>query len=298
MQINQLKYAVQVGQLLNFSKAADRLCVTQPALSHQIQKLEDEFGVLLFERRTRSVKLTPAGAVFVAAAARILADLDALQRTMNDIRLTHIGQIRVGSTSTQIVPGLFDHVAAFQADRPGVSVRIVETAGSRSLIEMLGNGDVDAAFVVASDDDLQDSRIRFHPLVTGHVALLVGTGHPLATRAAVRLTEVADAAFVFPGRSLSIHTLALKLCRESGFEPRIVCECDQVDTMIGFVAAGRGVGFVSSQSIAERPLSGVVAVPLDPAVTRLSCLAVAADKLHEPTVAQFRDFLLGTLAPV
>jgi DNA-binding transcriptional LysR family regulator len=229
---------------------------------------------------------------------RILADLDALQRTMNDIRLTHIGQIRVGSTSTQIVPGLFDHVTAFQADRPGISVRIVETAGSRSLIEMLGNGDVDAAFVVASEDDLNDSRIRFYPLVTGHMALLVGASHPLATHDAARLTEVSDAAFVFPGRSLSIHTLALRLCRESGFEPKIVCECDQVDTMIGFVAAGRGIGFVSSQSITDRPLPGVVALPLDPPVRRMSCLAVATDKLHDPLVAQFCAFLLDALSPV
>lgn len=295
MQIKQLKYAVQVAKLLSFSKAADLLCVTQPALSHQIQKLEDEIGVPLFERKTRSVKLTYAGELFVSDAGKILADLEELRKSMQEIRLARAGNLRVGTTSTQIVPNLFAHVAAFQAQCPGVRVQIVETAGSLSLTERLVNGEVDAAFIIASAEEMLDARIRFHALIRGHVVLIVGENHRFAGKRHVRLRDLAGESFVFPGRALSMHALGLKLCREAGFEPRILCECDQVDTVLDFVAGGKGVGFVSSQSMLLRSAGGVSVIPVEPVVERFSCLAVAAGKKGNPVVDMFRSFLLEAI---
>ena len=298
MQINQLKYAVQVAKLLNFSKAADQLCVTQPALSHQIQKLEDEIGVPLFERKTRSVKLTYAGELFVSEATKILADLERLRKSMQEVRLARAGNLRVGTTSTQILPDLFELVANFQKQCPGVRVQIVETAGSLSLAEMLIHGEVDAAFIIAATEDMLEARIRFHPLIRGRVVLVVSDSHRFAGKGHVRLRDLADEFFVFPGRALSLHVLGLKLCRESGFEPKILCECDQVDTVLNFVASGKGVGFVSSQSLMTRAASGLSVIPVEPSVERFSCLAVAAEKMRDPVVDMFRTFLLEAIPSV
>lgn len=298
MQINQLKYAVQVAKLLSFSRAADHLCVTQPALSHQIQKLEDELGVPLFERKTRSVRLTYAGELFVSDAVKILADLESLRKSMQEIRLARAGNLCVGTTSTQIVPDLFAHVAAFQQQCPGIRVQIVETAGSLSLTEMLANGEVDAAFLIASAEDMLDARIRYHPLIRGRVVLITGAGHRFAGSGRVRLRDLAGESFIFPGRALSLHALALKLCREAGFEPKILCECDQVDTVLNFVAGGKGVGFVSSQSLLTRQDTRVSAIPLSPVVERVSCLAVATEKMRNPIVEMFRTFLLEAIPAV
>lgn len=296
MQINQLKYVVQVAKLLSFSKAADQLCVTQPALSHQIQKLEEEVGVSLFERKTRSVKLTYAGEVFALSAGKILTDLETLRKSMQEIRLARTGNIRVGTTSAHIVPDLFAHVSAFQNQCPGIRVQIVETAGSLSLADMLANGGVDAAFLISSAEDMLDARIRYYPLIRGRVALVVSDKHRFAGKKRIRLRDLAEESFVFPGRALSMHALALKICRESGFEPKILCECDQVDTVLSFVASGKGIGFISSQSIAKRLTPGVSVIPIEPVVERISCLAVPQDKLRVPIVEMFRDFLLEEIA--
>ena len=296
MQINQLRYAVQVARQLSFSKAADLLCVTQPALSHQIQKLEAEIGVPLFERKTRSVRLTYAGELFVSEAGRILADLESLRKSMQEIRLARAGNLRIGTTSSQVLPGLFEQVSDFQQQCPGVHVQIVETAGSLSLTQRLVEGEVDAAFLLVSAEDMLDARIRFYPLNRGRVALVTPEGHRLAGQATVRLRDLAGESFIFPGRALSMHGLVLKLCRESGFEPRIVCECDQVETVLGFVANGKGVAFVSSQSLLPpRALAGLHVSQIEPAVERVSCLAVATEKMRQPIVKMFRDFLLESL---
>lgn len=295
MQINQLRYVVQVAKLLSFSKAADQLCVTQPALSHQIQKLEDELGVTLFERKTRSVKLTYAGEIFLANAAKILADLDALRKSMQEIRLARTGNIRLGTTSVQIVPELFAHLAAFEKQCPGIRVQLVETAGSLSLSEMLIDGEVDAAFLIASTEDMLDARIRFFPLIRGRVAVMTGEHHRFARLARLRLRDLAGESFIFPGRALSMHAIALKLCRESGFEPKILSECDQVDTVARFVANGNSVGFVSTQSLATRTFPGISVIPLEPEVERVSCLAVAREKMGMPMMEMFRGYFLDAL---
>lgn len=165
MQINQLKYAVQVAKLLSFSKAADQLCVTQPALSHQIQKLEEEIGVSPFRAQNPfRQKLTYAGEVFVSGAGKILTDLETLRKSMQEIRLARTGNIRVGTTSAHIVPDLFAHVSAFQKQCPGIRVQIVETAGSLSLADMLANGGVDAAFLISSAEDYAGCQNPVLPL--------------------------------------------------------------------------------------------------------------------------------------
>lgn len=295
MQISQLKYAVRVAKLLSFSKAADQLSVTQPALSHQIQKLEDEIGVPLFERNTRSVKLTYAGEVFVSNATKILADVETLRKSMREIRLARTGHIRIGTTSVPIVGGLYELVAAFQSENPGIVVQIVETAGSLALADMLSNGDVDAAFLVASLDDMLDERVRYFPLIRGRVAVVTSERHPLAGRALVRIGDLTGETFIFPGRSLSLHALALKLCRYNGIEPNVLCECDQVDTVLNFVASGKGIGFVSSQSIASHPQAGLSVIPIEPLVERISCLALATEKMGAPIIETFRGFVVQAI---
>ena len=133
MELHQLRYAVKVAKHLNFSKAAAELYLSQPNLSHQIAKLETELGVSLYERKTRFVRLTAAGEIFIAHAEKVLSELDALHQAMQGCGDLSSGDLTIGLLSAG-GQRIISHLPAFQKKYPGIHIRIVEVAGSPELI--------------------------------------------------------------------------------------------------------------------------------------------------------------------
>ncbi len=289
MELHQLMYVIQVAKHRHFSKAATELCITQPTLSNQIIKLEEEIGVRLFDRRTRSVKTTSAGEEFVVYAKKIIGDIDRLRQAMQDHTSLNKGQIKIGSVPTTAQLGLTNNISLFQNCYPGIHIHITE-AGSRHLINLLQTCEIDIAFLIPPLDCDTSLPIKFHPLINGEVVLITSKYHPLANKKIVKLSEVSQEKFVFLPRNWSIHEVALKACRSSGFEPNIACECSQLETMFSLVSSGFGIGFSTSQVAATRP--DIAIVPFKPSIQRITCLALLEDSYNTSAIIAFRDFIL------
>jgi DNA-binding transcriptional LysR family regulator len=295
MELQQLRYAVQVAHHLNFSKAAAELFVTQPNLSHQVLKLETEIGVSLFERKTRSVKLTPAGEKFVDGAKKILTDLERLSQSMDEYRAAGTGEIRIGTLPFSGNLGLTPYIPDFQKGYPGIRIKIVEMAGSNELIRLLLAGSIDVACGIPQASKDIGRKIKIYPIFKGHVVLITNAQHRFLHKQPVSLADAAEEFFILPPVTHSMRELALNACRECGFEPKIACECSQLNTLFNLVAKGLGIAFVSSQFIDSSSLADIRVVPFEPRIERTIDLAIREDRHQLPVIAAFRDFMLGAI---
>jgi DNA-binding transcriptional LysR family regulator len=176
MELRHLRYFVAIAEERSFTRAAERLWVAQPGLSTQIRRLEAELGVKLFERHTRGVNLTDAGAIFLERARITLAAAEAARGTGRDLEAGLVGSIRLGIATGAGWRGALGLLAAFAGDRPDVEVTVVESHGG-TLVRDLREGRLDAVLAPAffGAPDLRRIRLGREPWL-----VLAGGSHPLA----------------------------------------------------------------------------------------------------------------------
>lgn len=260
MELRHLRYFTAVAELLNFSRAAARLHVTQPALSRQIRALEEELGCTLLRRGPNArTELTPEGRVLLEGARELLTGADRLVVAVRDgaarLRFGHYGALWLN----HFTPAL----RRFAARHKRLKLEPVELT-PRELPAALRRGDVDLALVGLGDAAL---RREFHVRVvaTYGVLLALGANHPLAKRRKLKLAELRDAEWItwdereFPGRKQGL----VNACRAAGFRPRIVFQTDSMASLFVQVATSQAIGHVVPQT-RRMPHEGVVFAEIDP----------------------------------
>lgn len=260
MELRQLRYFVAVAEELHFRRAAERLHISQPPLSHQIQALEAEMGCLLLARTRRRVELTPAGAAFLRDARAILAELDAAVATARQIHAGQTGRLRinfVGSALLSIVPGA---VQRLRDARPEVEVELRERPTVDQVRAVL-DGVVDLGLVRPPIEPHRDLLVRTVSREPTFVA--VPANHPLASLDTVPLARVAAEPLVlFPREQApGFHDVLMSALAGTGVAPRVVQYAPETQTIIGLVAAGIGVSLVPAserrlaiEGVAYRPV--------------------------------------------
>lgn len=245
MELRQLRYFMAIAQEGNFSRAAERLHVSQPPLSTQIKNLEEELGVRLLERSNRGVSLTAAGAVFFEEAAAVLARLElakdkAVRAARGDIGTVSIGFVSIADYS--ILPSTLKR---FRASFPLVEVELHELTTDVQIRELrAGRLDVGIGLAPVDEPDLEFESVQREELL-----LALPSGHPAARGSgAVDLRALSKASFIVPPREIApgLYDLTISQCRSSGFIPRITQQARQMQTVIGLVSCGMGVALVPS----------------------------------------------------
>ena len=293
-----LKVLREVALRGSFSAAADALSYSQPAVSQQIARLEAQAGVKLIERRSKGVHLTPAGEALVRHTERILAQLADAQAELTEIASSARGRLRVAAFATAagtIVPLA---VSAFRHKRPGVEVDLQLMDPPQS-IPALRRGDVDLAVIEEGgfEADPALDGLGVERLMDDVLYAALPADHPLATRRAIALGDLADEEWMIVGlRGTCADTnIVLRACQQAGFEPRIAYTSDDYFAIQGLVASGMGVALVpglalasSRDDVAVRPLRGRppyrrvgAVVPADatgPVTVMLDCLRDAVDE--------------------
>jgi DNA-binding transcriptional LysR family regulator len=261
MELRDLRYFVAVAQHRNFSRAAEQLQISQPALSEQIRKLEDELGAALFERTSRGAILTDAGEAFLPQARGVLAQADVAAESVRMVAEGVAGTLTIGfidSAALGILPAL---IRRFTARYPNVKLRLREL-GTRRQLEAVEAGDIDVGIVRGPvwNAGLAGRQIAAEPLL-----LALPAEHRLAHEDAARVADLRDEGFItYPAdRGAGLYEETLRLCHDAGFDPKIVQEANEISTIIGMVAAGLGVAIVPSSVGAIAP-GGVVYRPTDP----------------------------------
>jgi len=262
MELRHLRYFVAVGEEQHYGRAAERLHLAQPALSRQIQDLEEEIGVRLFDRLPRGVKISAAGASFLDDARRILRQVNEATMRAGRVARGQSGVLRVGFTESASWHGVVpDSFRQFRQRQPDAELQLYPTA-SLEQIEAIRAGRLDAGFVFSmpkSDRELGQMPVAIH-----HLVLAAPKGHPLIRLKKLRLRDMSDTAFVwFPRRqSPAYYDRLMHECFRGGLKaPNIVQEAVDQATMLSLVSCRIGVAFVSDATRWRCP-AGVVLLPV------------------------------------
>ncbi|MCY1361111.1 HTH-type transcriptional regulator BenM [compost metagenome] len=249
MDLRQLRYFVTVAEELHFGRAAQRLSMTQPPLSQQIQALEEELGVPLFVRTRRSVALTPAGAQWLPEVRRVLADAAALPGLAQRLARGELGSLSLAFVSTADYGILPDLLRRFRARHPAVQLQLRE-ATSDVQLEALLEGTIDAGLVIRPQLPALPHGLAYLPLVSEPLVLAVADGwRPaggLAQDGKVSLREAAsEPLIIFPRRSApAFYDIITGYYAREGLVPAIAQEAIQMQTIVSLVSAGMGVALV------------------------------------------------------
>ncbi|MBF8377666.1 LysR family transcriptional regulator [Alicyclobacillus mali] len=243
-ELRQLEYFVAVAEELHFGRAAKRLGLTQPPLSQQIQKLEDEIGVTLFDRTNRRVQLTHAGRALLAEARKVLADAQTAVKAARDAAAGRVGRLSVAFVGSATYGWLPEVIRAYQERHPDVEL-VLREMPTPAQMEALTAGEVDVG-VVRLPAQHPDLHIRL--VERDDCVAVVPSEHSLAARSSLFLVELAEEPFVLVSRAIwpGLYDGFITLARALGFEPRVRLEVTEVQTAVGLVAAGLGVSIVPS----------------------------------------------------
>ncbi len=261
VEIRQLRYFEAVARERHFTRAAHELHVAQSAVSHQIQRLEQELGIELLRRTTRSVEPTQAGALVAARARVVLAEIDALRGEIDELRGLVRGRVAIGAMlfgGELDIPSL---LVAFTSAFPHVEIAIREGIAHR-MLEMLGDGSLDVSFALELEPPVGIERLEL-----SHEELVVVTSpaHPLAGATPIPITSFAGQPLIaFELGSSTRQALDRELAR-AGIEPTIVVEGNDLALVRSLAARGLGIAILP-RSFAEQPGPRVSLRPLQPAL--------------------------------
>jgi len=253
--LNRLLTFHEAAEELNFSAAAQKLSITQPAVSAQIHNLEEDLGVKLFNRIGRIIALSEAGEVLSSFSRRIFRLLDEAESVMDELRLVRRGTLKIGTTTTyagHIMPPL---LSRFQTEFPMVKV-ILHEGSSMDIAKRVAKLEIEVA-VVAYSGNLKN--VQFDLLRQEELVLVLPPGHPLASRTSVSIKALAKEKFILREKGSSTRLIMRNLFRQHRINPPVVFETSNVDFIKEQVANGMGVSFLTRSAVSEELASGRMA---------------------------------------
>jgi DNA-binding transcriptional LysR family regulator len=250
----QLRTFCTVARLNSFSRAAEKLHLTQPAVSAQVVALEDFLKVKLFDRFGKKISLSESGRVVLKAAEDILERVSALDQELADLREMKSGRVSIGASQVVGVYLLPELLAHFRNDFPGIALEVrVEPA--RRIIDMLLEGEADIG-IVGEGAPITDERIAVKPVLRDELVLVVPGNHIFAQMKSVRPASLAQMQFVLPRRDSASAESMLEQLAAEGIRPDSVMELGNIGAVKRAVEAGLGISIVSRLAVAHELADG------------------------------------------
>lgn len=249
MQLQQLRYFLEVVEAGSFTRAAAALHVAQPSVSSAIRALERELGAPLLHRSRGAVTTTTAGETFLPWARQVLADCDAGRNAVSELLGLRGGRVAIGATPSLTTSVLPQVLGQFHFRYPQVSVTLHE-AGSQDLVTRLEHAQLDLALVILP---VTPHWVRTTPLFEEDLLVVVGPGHPLASRSSVPVADLRDVPLVMFRDGYDLKTTTVAACRQAGFEPVVAIDGGEMDGVLALTAAGLGAAVLPRTALTERP---------------------------------------------
>ncbi len=256
MDLRQLNYFIAVAETRHLGRAAERLHLSQPPLTRQIQQLEAELGVQLFRRTPRGMELTQAGEELLRDAQNIRTLVAQAAERAQRAGLGQAGRLDVGVYGSAMFGLVPQVLSAFRARHPDVEL-VLHYAQTPAQLPALRQGRVHLVFerMLPEESDVEVELVAREPLLLG-----LSDGHPLAAQETVDVSALREETMLI-GTSPSIAAMSLQLCRAHGFEPRLAPPASDVVTATLLAAAGLGVTFVPD-SMSNVRFPGITYRPL------------------------------------
>ncbi|MFD5521130.1 LysR family transcriptional regulator [Streptomyces sp. NPDC127066] len=282
MDLRQLEYFVAVAEERNFTRAAERVHISQSGVSAQIRQLERELGAELFDRSARTVTLTVAGVAALDHARAALAAAGAVGQAVGEVTGLVRGRLTVGMVIGCTLAPLFDALAAFHAAHPGVEISLLED-GSDRLVDGVRDGTVDLALVGAANaapDGLESLTV-----ISERLTAAVPAGHPLEKRRWVTLRDLMPYPIACMPPGTGLRAVFDQACAAQNLRPTIALQASAADAIAGLAARGLGVAVLSA-SMAENHGDRLVARTITD-VQAPALLALIWKNAHNPPVREF-----------
>lgn len=286
MEWQQLEYFQMLAKIQHMTKAAEKLSISQPALSRSIARLEDELGVPLFERQGRSIHLNRYGELFEHRVEAILAEYQKALKEIQQLIDPNHGEVSLGflhTLGTNIVP---DIIRQFHKKHPDIHFSLNQNFTHLQLRELL-SGELDLCLMAEVD---VPKPIRWQELWRDELYVIVPSDHPFAKRTSIAIHELKNESFVMlkPGYALRIQ--ADDIFEKAKFTPKITFEGDEVSTVAGFIMAGLGVSIlpngleINQQGISKLHITGIQA-------ERVIGMAWSEGRYLSPAAQTFQKFI-------
>jgi len=292
MELRQLRYFIAVAEELHFGRAAAKLNMTQPPLSQQIQLLENNLGVMLFQRTKRRVELTGAGQSFLVQARAILASAESVIGMVQRVHRGETGRLAVGWKPWADLTALPPMIRAFCERYPDVQLEILNLTVDEQVSALL-SGTIDVGFVVRPHDSgshrLHNSELTSQFICRQALAVVVPKDHKLASRRRILLAQLSGEPYILFRRDSSpvFYDYLISLYQRSGVALNVRHEADHPSTVLGLVAAGLGITILPYSAYTTG--SDVVFCPLPEKHGSLEILLVWRTKHPSALLKRFID---------
>lgn len=257
MELRHLRYFVALAECLNFTRAAERVHITQSTLSHQIRQLEEEIGELLFERVGKRVLITEQGELFLGYAAKALKEVDQGLGALKESSQGLTGKLRIGSTHTFNQGFIPECIATLLLRHPTVKV-VANEFTADDIGDRLASGMLDLGI---SYRPTTVGDLWFEPLYNEQMVLVVAPQHPLAGRKRIRLVELHRQPLVLLPETFATRTMLDECFRACDAEPLVVVEMNTLAPMLALVERTQIGAIVSENAVRER--ATLCAIPLE-----------------------------------
>jgi DNA-binding transcriptional LysR family regulator len=284
------RYFLEVVRCGSIRVASARLNVVPSALSRQIQNLETELGVPLFERRPRGMALTAAGEVYARYAQAVALESERMRSDLEELRGLRRGVIRIATVEGVVADSMTSVIASFRAKHPGIRFNLI-TLGTDHVVAAVRDNRVD---IGVSFHAQPDAAVRFVRRYRDPLMALVHPDNPLATRRKVALREVLSMPIAVPESGFGIRRLIDEQCRRLGESLVPALETNSIEALRGFARSGAGVTFLPGNSFQREIRQGeAVSIPLaDRLLNQCSMdFGVLAGRYLPTTISQFLTLL-------
>ena len=289
MNLAHLRYFVELVNTRHYTKAAKRLCITQPSLSYAISQLENELGVPLFEKDGRNLSVTEFGQQFFDYAQKALVILDEgiqeIQKNKVEERLIKLGFIL--PLGVKFIPEI---VSTYLEENPGLNVRFsFENGITEKLINGLISKTYDVVFCSKPPENLGLTAV---PVINENLVLIVSPKHPLANRYTVSLKDTLEYSYVYFSKGSGLRDLTDNIFSSLGYKPNIAYEVEEDRIVAGLVAKNFGIAIVSYSELLIR--LNVKIIPIVDIESERKIYMVNNSKTFiNPSVQSFYNFVIN-----
>jgi DNA-binding transcriptional LysR family regulator len=256
MEFDQLKGFFQVAKLKSFTEAAQKLYLTQPAISLQVKALEEEMGEKLFERVGRRIKLTHAGEILFRLTEDIVRKMDEIRSVMGELHSLERGRFILGASDTTSLYFIPDLIKEFRRAHPNIELLLVNRI-SQEVVRRVIECEVDLGIVSLP---AAEPRLSVKPLIKHPMVCVVAADHPLAGRKMVRAADLAGEPMIALEKESTIRRRIDAYLSENGVQPRTVIELGSFEIIKKFVAIGLGISIIPERA-ASIGFDGIRAIP-------------------------------------
>ncbi len=298
MERTQLMYVTATAKHGNITKAAEELCISQPSLSNQIIKLENELNIKLFERKRHRVELTEAGRAFVESALPIINSFGKLEQLMGEYASMNKGSINIGILPVFYALQLPDFLYEFKEKFPKIDIKIKES-GSSSLVNSILKKELDVAFTILTETSLKKLKndLNIIKLQKDRIVAVVGAEHKLASRENIEFKDLADEKLIFSNDNFQFPNIILDYLKLHQIPHQVSCSCTQMETIFTLVSRDFGITFCSEitaqKELKEKENSKLKlkSIPLLPLSERIIYLISGKSLGYHPTIDNFTRFI-------